>query len=229
MQDPQLTHHIQLTILRQMLTQPTARYSDLKPKNLEANLFMYHLKLLIKQDLIEKQDKHYGLTRRGKRFADRATLDDMRIRIQPKLVAITALKRADGKWLLLERKHQPFLHHKGFPSGKIRFGESLQQAATRELQDKSGLTDVPLTLRGNIVMRFMDEQEVVNHIVGYVFYGEVPAHVEVDFHQEHYHAYMADEAEFFREPCFKGHQQILDYLSRGTFPFIEETAYQSDY
>src|SRR4051812_48701432 len=98
MQQPNISHHIQLHIIRQMLHAAESRYSELKPKNVESNLFMYHLKQLIREGLIEKRDKTYVLTREGKRFADRATLETMKIRIQPKIVVILCVRREDGKW-----------------------------------------------------------------------------------------------------------------------------------
>jgi len=228
MRFPELTHHIQLTILRNMLGRPESRYSDLKPKTVEANLFMYHLKQLMKADLIEKSGKNYVLTRQGKLFADRATLESMRIRVQPKLITILCVRRSDGQWLALRRKHQPFNDYMGFPSGKIHYGEGLQTSANRELKEKAGLENVELSLRGNVMMRFFDGNEVVNHIVGYVFYGEVPAGTDVAKRTEHYDTFFGNEDELFREPCFKGHREILTYLSGGEQLFIKEDDFTSD-
>lgn len=228
MQFPELTHHIQLTILRNMLSRTESRYTDLKPKTVEANLFMYHLKQLMKADLIEKQGKQYVLTPRGKLFADRVTLETMKIRVQPKVITILCIKRGDGAWLILRRKHQPFNDYAGFPSGKVHYGEQLLEAAVRELAEKAGLTGIELRLRGNIVMRFTESQETVNHTVGYVFYGEVPASTEVAKQTEHYDTFFGNEDELFREPCFKGHREILEYLSDGDQLFIKECDFTSD-
>jgi len=229
MQDPRLTHHIQLEILRRMLHAPEARYSDLKPANVEANLFMYHLRQLMKAGLIEKAGKSYGLTRDGMRFADRATLSTMKIKMQPKTITILAIERTDGQWLILERKHVPFVGYRGLPSGKIHYGETLQEAAERELEEKSGLNGVQLTLRGNVVMRFLDKTDPVNHVIGYVFYGEVPASAEVTFEHEHFRAYFAPEKDLYEPPYLKGHREILKLLADGTTPFVEEFEFQSDY
>lgn len=229
MNEPQLTHHIQLDILRRMLAKPELRYSELKMASVEANLFMYHLKQLMRVGLVEKQAAGYTLTRAGKRFADRASLSSMKIRLQPKCITVLAVQRADNMWLLLRRKHQPFLDYKGFPSGKIHYGETLAEAGRRELAEKSGLTGVDLELRGNVVMRFMDGAEPVNHIIGYVFYGTVPATTDIDFRQANFESYFGPEEDFFEPPCFKGHQEILRCLRAGPCPFTEEFTFDSDY
>ncbi len=229
MQDPVLTHHIQLYVLKKMLSKPSLRYSELKPKDVEANLFMYHLKQLIKAGLIVRGDQAYSLSRLGKQFADRATLSNMKIRIQPKVITIVTVRRADGAWLLLRRKHQPFLDYKGFPSGKIHFGEKLLQAATRELYEKSGLVDVELQLRGNLIMHFRDGQEPVSHINGYVFYGEVPRGCDVTVEQEHFDCYFANESALHEKPAFKGHELILELLKQHDALFIEEYESTTDF
>jgi len=229
MSDPQLTHHIQLEILKRMLNRPESRYSDLKPQHLEANLFVYHLKQLMRLGLIEKQDKLYILTRSGKHYADRVTMESMKIRLQPKIVTVLAIRRSDGKWLMQVRKQQPFTNYKGFPSGKVHYGETLDVAATRELQEKAQLTDINLTLRGNIVMRFNDAEDTINHVIGYVFYGETPATTTVDFDTEYFSSYFANEADFFLEPCFAGHQEILALLKGGRVRFVEEYTFKSAY
>ena len=226
--EPSIDHHIQLHILKEMLTRVEARYSELKPPAVEANLFMYHLNQLIKVGLIIKKEKAYVLTRAGKHFADRAYLGSMKIRLQPKSITILAIQNTSDKWLILKRMHQPFINYKGFPSGKIHYGEKLLESAERELLEKSGLSNVPIELKGNIVMRFMDEAAAVNHILGYVFYGRVTDDREVDYEREHFRSYFAPESEFFSPPHFEGHQQIFELL-KGPYPFIAEHDFKSAY
>jgi 8-oxo-dGTP diphosphatase len=54
-------------------------------------------------------------------------------------------KELGVNWLLLvQRKGPPFKHKWALPGGFIEMGEKLIQAAERELQEETGLTDVPL-------------------------------------------------------------------------------------
>jgi predicted NUDIX family NTP pyrophosphohydrolase len=226
-----IDHHIKRGIIKHLLTVPSARYSELRPKNVESNLFMYHLQQLIKQGYVEKVDKSYQLTQLGKQMADRVSLDSLKFRIQPKLITILTIQRADGKWLLIERTHQPFLGYKGFPSGKIHYGEDLHTAAQRELEEKTGLTNVELTLRGNFIMRYSRDGQTVNHINGYVFSGQCPDGIDTNVRTDMFYSLWGDESGLFAERSFNGHKQILKLLQEykpGDL-FISENDFVSDF
>jgi DNA-binding HxlR family transcriptional regulator len=51
-----IDHHIQKQIIADLVECETARFADLKPANLDSNMFTYHLQSLIKQKLITKND-----------------------------------------------------------------------------------------------------------------------------------------------------------------------------
>lgn len=214
MLDKQIMHHIQRDLLRTLLFVPSARFKDLKPASMESNIFMYHLKMLIKNDYVEKTDDGYALTSMGKHYVDRANLESLHVRIQPKIITIVVLERADGKLAILERLHQPFIGFKGFPSGKVHYGESLLDAANRELQEKTGLTGIDLHLRGNFVMKFSRNNEVVNHIVGYVYYGNAPVAIDLAFTAPLFRSYWGDRQELRVDNRFKGHPEIFELLEK---------------
>lgn len=222
--EPKVIHHIQREILRSLLLVPEARFKDLKPAGLESNIFMYHLKTLIKEGLVEKTEGGYTLTSKGKSFVDRSNLASLKIRVQPKTITILAVTNSDGKQLILERLHQPFINHKGFPSGKIHYGESLIDAANRELLEKAGFKDVALTFRGNFVMRYFKEDEVVNHIIGYVFSGQVNTMEPLNFVTPYFKSYWGDKGELYVDNRFKGHPEIFELLQKtpsGELFFVE--------
>lgn len=212
--EPKVMHHIQREILRSLLLVPEARFKDLKPDGLESNIFMYHLKTLIKDGLVEKVENGYALTAKGKQFVDRSNLVSLKIRVQPKTITILAIQNKVGKQLILERLHQPFINHKGFPSGKIHYGESLQDAALRELEEKAGFTDTTLVFRGNFVMRYFNDKEVVNHIIGYVFSGTVDTVEPLLFETTYFKCYWGDKDELYVDNRFKGHPEIFELLQK---------------
>lgn len=231
MLDKQMMHHIQRDLLRTLLFVPSARFKDLKPAGMESNIFMYHLKTLIKNGYVEKLDDGYALTSMGKHYVDRANLESLHVRIQPKIITIVVLERDDGKLAILERLHQPFIGFKGFPSGKVHYGESLQDAAKRELQEKTGLTGIDLQLRGNFIMKFSRNEEIVNHIVGYVFYGQAPATLPLDFTAPLFRSYWGDSQELHEDNRFKGHPELFELLEK-TPPdqlFFAEHEFTSDF
>ena len=82
----------------------------------------------------------YELTRRGKEYANRMDTEELVIEKQPKLVVDIGIEDGKGKWLFQERRKQPYSGYWGFPTGKIRWGEAMLEAAVRELMEETGLT-----------------------------------------------------------------------------------------
>jgi hypothetical protein len=133
-------HRLQQHILQQLIMNPRLRYAAIKPHEVEGNLFMYHLKQLIKEGLVEKDaDGWYQLTTAGKLYSDRLSLKSLTPRLQARIVTLMAVEDGQGHWLFYRRKRQPLFNLVGFPYGKIHLGESVQQAAQRELKEKTGL------------------------------------------------------------------------------------------
>lgn len=54
-------------------------------------------------------------------------------------VAVLAITVQDGQALLVQRKNPPDAGLWGFPGGRVEFGETLQDAATRELLEETGI------------------------------------------------------------------------------------------
>lgn len=229
MLEQKVMHHIQRDILRSLLNASNKRFKDIKPAGLESNIFMYHLKTLIKEGFVEKVPEGYALTAEGKRFVDRSSLDSLKVRIQPKSITILAVENPDGKIAVLERLHQPFIGHKGFPSGKIHYGESLLDAASRELLEKTGLTTA-LQLRGTFVMRFTLDGTVVNHIIGFVFYGKC-TETTLDFQKPYFKSYWDDKQVLYKDNRFKGHPELFELLQNtpANELFFAEHEFTSDF
>ncbi len=165
----QTMHELQQHILKTLMYSRKAKYSYLKPKEIESNLFSYHLKSLIESGLIELRDTFYYLTAKGKQYVDTLSTQTLRPRIQPKIVTIVVLKQKD-RYVLYERKRMPFIDHIGFPYGKIHLEERILDAATRELREKTGL-QANLKHRGDVYLTIHDETELVSHMLCHVFSG----------------------------------------------------------
>jgi ADP-ribose pyrophosphatase YjhB (NUDIX family) len=165
-------HPIQKQILYRLITNPCLPYSKIKPSEIEGNLFMYHLKLLIQQGLVQKRPNgKYELTAEGNLFADKASLQNLQPRSQPKIITLIVCQNKQGEFLLYRRKHQPLIGLIGFPYGKIHLGETILQAATRELQEKTGLS-AKLTHRGETYLTTYKDQELISQIFCHVFVGQ---------------------------------------------------------
>jgi 8-oxo-dGTP pyrophosphatase MutT (NUDIX family) len=168
-------HHLQKKIYNRLVGAESLRYSQLRPEGVEANLFMYHLKELIRSGLVEKVDGGYSLTQQGRSTATRFSIREQGIRIMPSTISVIVLRSKDGEWLLYRRRRQPYIGSLGFPSGKIHLGDSLENAAYRELDEKCGYgkDEVALTWRGAFNLVEHELAGLKNHIIGMVWAGEV--------------------------------------------------------
>lgn len=163
-------HEYQRHILKKLAFGEELRYRDLKSKEYESNLFIYHLKKLVALGYIRKSEKGYKLNGRGYRYIDRLSFSSFKPRIQPKIVTVVILKNSKGEHLIYVRKRQPFRGLTAFPYGKIHFGEKIINAAQRELVEKTGLS-AKLIHRGNAYIAVKENGELISSMLCHVFSG----------------------------------------------------------
>lgn len=138
-------HAAQTSILRELLFQPQAGYAQLqKPTALSSDHFNFHMSRLIEIGLVEKVVRgQYRLTPKGKEYANRLDTDKNTVERQPKTAVILAIERERNgikEYVFQERLKNPYYGFWGLPSGKIRWGETILQAAAREAMEETGLT-----------------------------------------------------------------------------------------
>lgn len=166
-------HPIQSQVLKKLALAEVLKFSELKPEAVESNRFVYHLEKLIRERYIEKSEEGYRLAAAGERYVDRLSFHGFFPRLQPKIVTLIILKNEKDEYLFYERKRQPFLGRWGFPYGKIHFGEKIEQAAIRELKEKTGLS-ARLIHRGDAYITSREKGEVVSYMLAHVFSGSEP-------------------------------------------------------
>ncbi|HET8884347.1 MAG TPA: hypothetical protein VFM68_02655 [Candidatus Saccharimonadales bacterium] len=136
-----MIHHIQRTILDALATSHSLRFGELKPNDLDGNIFTYHLKQLVTDKYVAKQnDGSYTLLPRGKEYIVHRYENPL---LQAHSIFLTAVRRGD-EWLMRERLVQPLIGMAGFIHGEPIAGEPVLQTATRRLKEKTGL-DIPLS------------------------------------------------------------------------------------
>jgi ADP-ribose pyrophosphatase YjhB (NUDIX family) len=143
-------HDFQISILRELLFKPGARFRDLKKVDVTNDHFTFHVNHLIAQGLVEKKNGKYFLTTDGKEFANRMDTDALKLERQAKLcIAIHALRENNGQreYLVHRRLKEPFFGWYGSHSGKIRWAETPLECAKREFKEETGLT-ADFTLKG---------------------------------------------------------------------------------
>ncbi len=133
-------HPIQATILCQLLFMKSVRFSEMDRQGLTTDHFSFHLRQLINWKMIEKdEDRKYSLTGKGKEFANRFDTEIKEVERQPKIGVLVIAKKAD-KYLIQQRLKQPYYGFWGFITGKMRWGETVEETALRELEEETGLT-----------------------------------------------------------------------------------------
>lgn len=138
-------HPAQVAIMRHLLFTPQAGFAELqKMTHLTSDHFNFHIKKLLEEGYVEKGEGHYKLSRKGKEYANRMDTDENEIEKQPKVSVVIILERKNAQgereFLYQQRKKNPYFDFWGRLGGKMRWGESVTEAAKRELFEESGLT-----------------------------------------------------------------------------------------
>lgn len=137
-------HTVQTAILRELLFRQQVGYADLqKPTGLTSDHFNFHISRLVELGLVNRIEKGvYKLSLAGKEYANKLDTDNSMIERQPKVAVMLAITREfDGvhKYVVQRRVKNPNFGFYGFPTGKIRWGETILQTAKRECIEETGL------------------------------------------------------------------------------------------
>lgn len=139
-------HEAQTKILRELLFIPETKFAELqKVSGLESDHAKFHIKRLVELGYIEKNGVLYRLSIQGKEYANKLDTDAGVIERQPKVAVMLIVERENGgvkEYLLQERLKHPYYGYWGPPTGKVRWGESIVECASRELEEETGLEGV---------------------------------------------------------------------------------------
>ena len=202
------------------LSSGARRFSELKPEGTESNVFIYHLKKLVAEGFIKKLERGYCLAAAGKRYVEKLSMASFEPRLQPKIVTLVICKDAQGRHLLYTRKRQPFYALVGFPYGKVHFGETVAEAAVRELREKTGLS-ARLVHRGEVYLVIRANGELISHMLCHVFTGTRPAGRLIT-ESETGSCEWKDIRTIARSRFIPGFLQIFALARKSTKPFFKE-------
>lgn len=204
-------HHLQTKIIYALALQKCMKFSELKPKEMESNQFMYHLKSVISSGLVAKVDDKYELTPKGIQYVNRMSFEQLATRLQPVLKTMIYAEDKAGKQLLYKIRRQPLIDKVGLVNGKIHYGETIQAAAERELLEKSGLS-AKLTYRGNVNVRAYKQDELVGHVCEFIYEA---TDITGELKQRggpHGESYWGELTKLAKEDCMPEIFQVIDLI-----------------
>lgn len=164
-----LEHVIQKHIIGVLMYQRYARFRDMRPEKVDTNLYSYHLKLLLKNNYIEKVDQGYTLTKKGVLYIDRVTTSTLDVRSQPKIITMLLVQNSEGDILLFRRRRQPYTDTWTLPYGKLHIDDgSLVDAAKREAYEKLHIDSNPIRHAGDCYIRIRSEDDTVMSTLAHI-------------------------------------------------------------
>lgn len=171
-------HQAQTKILRELLFVPDTNFSTLvKATGLENDHAKFHIKRLVDLGYITKNDNKYSLSTKGKEYANKLDTDDNTVERQPKSTTIILIKNPEnGKFLIQQRLKNPFFGFYTFFGGKMRWGETVFETASRETEEETGLIvdEKDWDWRGvyHEIVKHTETNEVVEDKIFYLMYTE---------------------------------------------------------
>ena len=225
-------HNAQSKILRELLFHPKAGYSELqKPTGLTSDHFNFHISRLVELGLIEKLERGtYALTPKGKEYANRLDTDNNTIERQPKVTLILALERQQNghtEYLFQERLKNPYFGFWGLPSGKMRWGETITEAAARETLEETGL-EADFTVAGvyHELTRQTETNELLEDKMFFVVSGQNPRGALLSDFEGGHNEWLTREAVMAKDKKYETVGVEIDILT-GSEWLTEQTVYYS--
>lgn len=165
-----LKHHIQRHIVRYLSAHEYARFRDMRPAQVDTNLYSYHLKLLQKNDFVAKSSEGYTLSVNGLAYVDRVHTEQMGAQTQPKVITMLLIQQGYGKVLLQRRSTQPYINTWTLPCGKIHIDDpTVCHAALRESREKLHYIPAqPIRHVGDCYIRVRSAGEILSTTLAHI-------------------------------------------------------------
>lgn len=165
-------HIIQRRIIRSLAQNAPQRFSELQPPALANNTFSYHLKKLLQTGYISLEKEGYIATRKAFKALHFSDTHNTR-KLVPITISMIYITNKNGDVLLIRRRTQPFKYWLGVPSGLIHQNETLDDAARRELFEKTTIkASKSLSSAGVLDFRYVDEysNDTFFHAVAFIYH-----------------------------------------------------------
>lgn len=220
-----LEHHIQKAIVYKLAFSDGLRFSELKPDDIENKLFDYHLKLVIRDGIVEKSDDGlYVLTATGRRLGIRTLEKQLTLADRAQSILFLIIRQTpdpDSPYLFYKRLIHPLKDKVGFMHAGPTAGKSIEQVAQEECLAKTGLTCSFKPLGSGYFTTYADES-----LEGYVnFTLLVSDSAEGELTQNHENAeyFWQSQPDFSSPDMIPNMSTLAELYQDGKTFFIEKT------
>lgn len=164
-------HFIQRRIITSLANNAPLRFSQLLPPGMPNNTFSYHLKKLLEKGYVSLEADGYMPTRKALKTIHFEQSQGVR-KVGPRTISMIYITNKNNQILLVKRQNQPFKNLYGLPSGLIHQNETLQEAAKRELFEKTTIvTEEHLRLAAVLDFRYLEAEskDTFVHAIAFIY------------------------------------------------------------
>ena len=146
-----LKHPLQQHIITLLSRQEFARFKDLSPIKTDTNVMAYHIKTLLKLDIIKKQNDVYTISQNGIIYINNLTKSDTNL---PLVKCVVLLQNSEGDILLTRQLHQPYINTLSLPMRYVEVeDQSINTTARHIVAEQIGLKGANIAHVGDAYVR----------------------------------------------------------------------------
>lgn len=165
-------HYIQKDIIQNLANGSPLRFSQLQPAHVPNNAFSYHLKKLLASGYIEMTPTGYVATRKALKTLQYTDESQQKKNTTPTVLTMIYVTNDIGEVLILKRRRRPFINYYSLPAGLVHTGETLDEAAKRELEEKTGIKAMlALKYVGVLDFQYLEKEsdDIFVHAIAFVY------------------------------------------------------------
>ena len=220
-----IEHRLQKEILHRLVLHERARFGELKPKDMDGNLFTYHLQQLIAQKYVEKHpDGSYGLTTTGKAVGINVTQSAQALLEQAHAIVLLAVRDTSGAWLLRRRLAQPNHGMIGFIHGEPVAEQPVAETARAILKRRTGLI-ADFTVAGSGYIRIF-KGDALESFTTFTLLTALIEHQEPTAADETGENFWTEHPGFSAADMLPSMPDLVACLESGQAPFFCERTYR---
>lgn len=219
-----LDHHLQRAIVYTLAFEPKARFSELKPDDIDSKLFTYHLKKVVKEGYISKNVAgEYSLTPAGRRLSTGVLNDHQSLIVERPLSTLLLVirRKSDNAWLFYERNTHPMLGYQGFMHCQPEAGSDCAATAQKQCFAKTGLTGSFTALGGGYIRVY--EGETLESYTHFTLLFSDNIQGDLVQHDKQATYSWIEQPDFSSPTLFPSTQQLKELYEAGQPFFIEQT------